>query len=117
MPDPLSDHANLAAALDLAASEAKVYLAGIDDALVRPRTSGPSQDMDLPDEGIGSLAALAELIESADESSTRSAGPRFFHFVMGGGTPTGWRRRWTRMPTTGSAHLSRRGWSRSASSG
>ncbi len=87
MPDPLSDHANLAAALDLAASEAKVYLAGIDDALVRPRTSGPSQDMDLPDEGIGSLAALAELIESADESSTRSAGPRFFHFVMGGGTP------------------------------
>src|SRR3989442_461850 len=43
--------------------------------------------MDLPDEGIGSLAALAELIESADEGSTRSAGPRFFHFGMGGGTP------------------------------
>jgi len=87
VPDPISDHANLAAALDLAASEAKAYLAGIDDALVRPRTSNATPDVDLPDEGIGSLAALAELIESADEGSTRSAGPRFFHFVMGGGTP------------------------------
>jgi glutamate/tyrosine decarboxylase-like PLP-dependent enzyme len=87
VPDPLSDHANLAAALDLAATEAKAYLAGIDDALVRPRTSGGGQDVELPEEGIGSLAALRELAQSADEASTRSAGPRFFHFVMGGGTP------------------------------
>jgi glutamate/tyrosine decarboxylase-like PLP-dependent enzyme len=87
VPDPLSDHANLAAALDLAATEAKAYLADIDDALVRPRTSGGGQDVELPEEGIGSLAALRELAQSADEASTRSAGPRFFHFVMGGGTP------------------------------
>ncbi len=87
MPDPLSDHANIAAALDLAAKEAKAYLAGIDDALVRPRTNDVVREMDLPDEGIGSLGALGELVEAADKGSTRSAGPRFFHFVMGGGTP------------------------------
>ena len=87
MPDPFSDHANLAAALDLAASEAKAYLARIDEALVRPGGVEEVRETDLPEEGIGSLAALAELIQSANESSTRSAGPRFFHFVMGGGTP------------------------------
>ena len=39
--------------------------------------------------GIGnaSLAALRLLIDAADAEATRSAGPRFFHFVMGGGTP------------------------------
>src|SRR6266581_1394369 len=87
VPDPLSDHANIAAALDLAAKEAKAYLAGIDDALVRPRTNDVVREMDLPDEGIGSLGALGELVEAADKGSTRSAGPRFFHFVMGGDTP------------------------------
>src|SRR6266700_2705755 len=87
VPDPLSDHANIAAALDLAAKEAKAYLPGIDDALVRPRTTDVVREMDLPDEGIGSLGALGELVEAADKGATRSAGPRFFHFVMGGGTP------------------------------
>ena len=87
MPDPLSDHANLAAALDLAAREAKAYLDGIDEALVRPQRSVAVPETDLPEQGVGSLAALSELIEAANESSTRSGGPRFFHFVMGGGTP------------------------------
>ncbi len=87
MADPLSDHGNLAAALDLAAREAKAYLDGIDVALVRPRRGVAVPDMALPEQGVGSLAALTELIEAANESSTRSGGPRFFHFVMGGGTP------------------------------
>ncbi|HSS92351.1 MAG TPA: aspartate aminotransferase family protein [Candidatus Dormibacteraeota bacterium] len=87
MPDPIFDHANLAAALDMVASEAKAYLAAIDDALVRPQGGQPVREMDLPDQGIGSLAALSELIGAAVEGSTRSAGPRFFHFVIGGGTP------------------------------
>jgi len=85
--DPLSDHGNLAAVLDLAAREAKAYLDGIDVALVRPRRGVAVPDMALPEQGVGSLAALTELIEAANESSTRSGGPRFFHFVMGGGTP------------------------------
>src|SRR5260370_20956755 len=87
MPDPLSDRVNVAAVLDLAAKEAKAYLAGIDDALVRPQGSEAIRDMELPEQGVGALAALTELIDAAVEGSTRSAGPRFFHFVMGGGTP------------------------------
>ena len=85
--DPISDRANLAAALDLAAKEAKAYLAGIDDALVRPLGFEAVREMQLPEHGVGALAALTELIDAAVEGSTRSAGPRFFHFVMGGGTP------------------------------
>jgi glutamate/tyrosine decarboxylase-like PLP-dependent enzyme len=87
VPDPLFDHSNLAAALDLAAREAKAYLAGIDAAPVRPRGGVEVSETKLPDEGVGSLAALSELVDAAVEGSTRSAGPRFFHFVMGGGTP------------------------------
>jgi len=87
VPDPISDHANLEAALDLAAREAKAYLAAIDEELVRPRGGGGAPDMGVPDEGVGSLAALSELVDMAVEGSTRSGGPRFFHFVMGGGTP------------------------------
>ncbi|HWO44633.1 MAG TPA: aspartate aminotransferase family protein, partial [Methylomirabilota bacterium] len=87
MPDPLSDHGNLAAALDLAALEAKAYLAAIDEAVVRPRGGVVVAATGLPEEGVGSLAALSELVGAAVEDSTRSAGPRFFHFVMGGGTP------------------------------
>ena len=41
----------------------------------------------LPADGVGAPAALRELIDAAWEGATRSAGPRFFHFVMGGGTP------------------------------
>ncbi len=87
MPDPLFDHANLAAALDLAAREAKAYLEGIDEDLVRPRGGVGLPDASLPEQGVGSLAAISELIEAAAEGSTRSAGPRYFHFVIGGGTP------------------------------
>src|SRR5439155_16045150 len=42
---------------------------------------------DLPEIGAGSERALAELIEAGIPAATRSAGPRFFHFVTGGGTP------------------------------
>jgi glutamate/tyrosine decarboxylase-like PLP-dependent enzyme len=87
VPDPLLDHGNLAAALDLAAHEAKAYLAAIDEALVRPRGGAGVAATGLPEEGVGSLAALSELVRAAVDDSTRSAGPRFFHFVMGGGTP------------------------------
>lgn len=41
----------------------------------------------LPDAGIGSLAALSQLSELGPAAATRSAGPRFFHFVTGGSTP------------------------------
>ena len=90
MADPILEHDALEESLRLAADEAAKYLAGIDEARVRP--SGQLDDRDgfagaLPEEGAGSLAALRALVDAADVAATRSAGPRFFHFVMGGGTP------------------------------
>jgi glutamate/tyrosine decarboxylase-like PLP-dependent enzyme len=41
----------------------------------------------LPDDGVGSLDALKALIGRGQVAATRSAGPRFFHFVTGGSTP------------------------------
>ena len=72
----------------LVAREAEAFLSTIDDALVRPASipmSGPIPP--LPATGVDSVAALQELIAAAVEGATRSTGPRFFHFVMGGVTP------------------------------
>ena len=68
-------------------AEYAVYLAEIDAAQVRPPGVATDVAGPLPDEGSGSLDALRALIAAADAGATRSAGPRFFHFVMGGGTP------------------------------
>jgi glutamate/tyrosine decarboxylase-like PLP-dependent enzyme len=90
MADPVADRDVLAEALRLVADEATRYLAEVDAAPVRPPGPGePAADLGgaLPEEGDGSLATLSALIEAAWEGATRSAGPRFFHFVMGGGTP------------------------------
>ncbi|HEV2139856.1 MAG TPA: pyridoxal-dependent decarboxylase, partial [Candidatus Dormibacteraeota bacterium] len=86
MPDPVDDRDQVGEALRLIQREAESYLATVDEALVRP----PAQPLIggvLPPEGIGSLRALAELVAVATEGATRSTGPRFFHFVMGGVTP------------------------------
>ena len=90
MADPILDRDQLAPTLRLVAEEATRYLGVLDAARVRP--PGPAEALDglaamLPEEGAGSLAALRELIDAAEAGATRSAGPRFFHFVMGGGTP------------------------------
>ena len=86
MPDPIADREQLAEALRLVEREAERYLASVDDALVRPPGT-PAIEGKLPEDGVGSIRALTELIAFADEGSTRSTGPRFFHFVMGGVTP------------------------------
>ncbi len=41
----------------------------------------------MPEHGDGALEALAELATRGRDAAVRSSGPRFFHFVMGGGTP------------------------------
>ena len=84
--DPLHDRARLAEALRLIEREAEAYLAAVDTALVRP-PGEPVIDGELPIEGAGALQALTELIAFANEGATRSTGPRFYHFVMGGVTP------------------------------
>jgi glutamate/tyrosine decarboxylase-like PLP-dependent enzyme len=41
----------------------------------------------LPEEGSGAERALRELLDEGLDGTIRSAGPRFFHFVIGGSTP------------------------------
>jgi glutamate/tyrosine decarboxylase-like PLP-dependent enzyme len=88
--DPLDDREAVEDALRLVAEEATRYLAQLDAAAVRPlgpRPPAESLDGALPAEGAGTSAAVHALIEATQEGATGSAGPRFFHFVMGGGTP------------------------------
>jgi glutamate/tyrosine decarboxylase-like PLP-dependent enzyme len=85
--DPILDREALAPTLQLVADEATRYLARLDGARVRPPGAADGLAGALPEDGAGSLAALRTLIDAAEAEATRSAGPRFFHFVMGGGTP------------------------------
>jgi glutamate/tyrosine decarboxylase-like PLP-dependent enzyme len=90
VPDPLAEQGELDAALLLAAEEARRYLDGIGDALVLDPTAEDVVDGwsdPMPEGGDGTLAALTELAARGRDAATRSSGPRFFHFVMGGGTP------------------------------
>ena len=90
VPDPIFEREQLDAALEFAAEAARGYLDGIDAAYVlNPAAEAASERWDdpMPEDGVGALAALGELAQRADEAATRSSGPRFFHFVMGGGTP------------------------------
>ncbi len=90
MTDPLNDRDELKQALELAAEEALRYLSDLRSHAVLSHdaeeiVSGWSDPM--PERGDGSLAAIAELASRGQQAATRSSGPRFFHFVMGGGTP------------------------------
>ncbi len=89
MSDPLDDLAGAGDLLRATAEGAIAYLGSLGDRPVRTSVTdavarsfaGP-----LPEQGIGGPAALARLMEGVDGAHA-SAGPRFFHFVTGGGTP------------------------------
>ena len=90
MPDPLSEKSLLNDALDAAAEGARGYLERLgDEPVLRPGAEDVigSWSDPMPDHGDGTMAAVQELIARGEEAATRSSGPRFFHFVMGGGTP------------------------------
>jgi glutamate/tyrosine decarboxylase-like PLP-dependent enzyme len=90
VPDPLAERDQLDAALQFAATSARQYLEAVGDELVlNPGTEEAIGDWHdpMPEDGAGTMATLAELTERARTAATRSSGPRFFHFVMGGGTP------------------------------
>ena len=90
VPDPLEQHAQVTDALRFACEEACRYLEGIDGQTVLPDGQAAAiaawQDP-MPETGLGTLPTLSELAARGRDAATRSSGPRFFHFVMGGGTP------------------------------
>jgi glutamate/tyrosine decarboxylase-like PLP-dependent enzyme len=78
------------AALELAARAAREYVATLDQRAVRSRDADESARGfagSLPEEGAGALTAIRELLDGGPEASVTSAGPRFFHWVIGGVTP------------------------------
>jgi glutamate/tyrosine decarboxylase-like PLP-dependent enzyme len=85
MADPLGARDEERAALEYVLGEARRYLAELDESPVLP-ARGERFRGGLPEDGDGTLVALAELVAGADVA-TRSSGPRFFHFVTGGTTP------------------------------
>jgi glutamate/tyrosine decarboxylase-like PLP-dependent enzyme len=90
MSDPGNLRVELEEALELAASEARSFLAELDRDPVQP--PGSEQAVmelggALPEEGAGAPTAVRDLARLGRAYATRSAGPRFFHFVIGGATP------------------------------
>jgi len=66
--DPLADRDSMAAALRLVEREAENFLAGVDEALVRP-TGSPTFDGRLPDAGTGSLGVCTSARRSSRTGS------------------------------------------------
>jgi glutamate/tyrosine decarboxylase-like PLP-dependent enzyme len=88
--DPGERRAELNDALDVAASEARAFLAALESDTVQPQGSEATVSAvggALPEDGEGAPAAVTELGRLGREAATRSSGPRFFHFVIGGTTP------------------------------
>ncbi|GAA2101431.1 pyridoxal phosphate-dependent decarboxylase family protein [Actinomadura alba] len=90
MADPLGERDEAAAALNLVGAAAEPYLRSLPDRLVHDRTRDvllDELDGPLPERGAGAVAGVERLLRVGTEAGTHSAGPRFFHFVVGGATP------------------------------
>ncbi len=84
-PDP----DELDAVIAFVADEARKYLDAVEDRPVRdPQAEDAAASFagSLPEDGVGAIAALQELLEGGG-GLVHSAGPKFFHFVNGGTTP------------------------------
>lgn len=78
--------------LERVLAEAREFLAAIDEADVRAPVervdaATAAFDRPLPEEGAGAAAALAEMLDRGRDAILATAGPRCYHFVMGGVTP------------------------------
>ena len=92
MPDPIREKELTEGALREVLGAASRFLASLDDLPAKdPEADALARAFEgyLPEEGVGTLEALKGLIGRGQIAATRSAGPRFFHFVIGGSTPAG----------------------------
>jgi hypothetical protein len=88
--DPLDEQAEALAALRQVVEAAGPYLEGLPKRLVYDRAAEPllgELGGPLPEQGSGTQAAVEQLLRIGTATATASAGPRFFHFVIGGSTP------------------------------
>jgi glutamate/tyrosine decarboxylase-like PLP-dependent enzyme len=89
VPDPLTATDDAVPALELVLEHARRYIAELDGPVRAPGADEAARSFDraLPEEGIGTLAAVRRLLDRGTEAHVRSGGPRFFHWVIGGSTP------------------------------
>jgi glutamate/tyrosine decarboxylase-like PLP-dependent enzyme len=88
--DPLNEQAETLAALRQVVDAAGPYLEELPERLVYDRAAEPllgELGGPLPEEGAGTKAAVETLLRVGTATATASAGPRFYHFVIGGSTP------------------------------
>lgn len=103
MGDPLFDRDGADEVLRQVYQAAKPYLDSLADRPVHDHATTPllaelsavGDGPGLPDKGEGSRAALHRLLRIGTAAATHSAGPRFFHFVIGGATPAALAADWT----------------------
>jgi glutamate/tyrosine decarboxylase-like PLP-dependent enzyme len=90
MADPLDDVAETVPALRQVLDAAGPYLDSLPTRLVYDRTAEPllaEVTGPLPEHGAGTVPAIQTLLRVGTATATASAGPRFYHFVIGGATP------------------------------
>jgi glutamate/tyrosine decarboxylase-like PLP-dependent enzyme len=90
VPDPATETDFAVPALELVLDYARTYLTELDGPVRQPGADEAAASFDgrLPEEGVGTLAAVRQLLERGPEAHVRSGGPRFFHWVIGGSTPS-----------------------------
>jgi glutamate/tyrosine decarboxylase-like PLP-dependent enzyme len=96
--DPLHEQDQALEALQRVLDAAGPFLDALPDRLVWDSAAEPLLgDLTgaLPEQGVGTLAAVERLLRVGTASATASAGPRFFHFVIGGSTPAALAADWT----------------------
>ena len=87
---PPIDDADVGALLAEVTRAAASYLEALDGLPARDRDAERAAARftgALPEQGLGAVEALKRLLDDGAEAATRSAGPRFLHFVTGGATP------------------------------
>jgi glutamate/tyrosine decarboxylase-like PLP-dependent enzyme len=86
----LPDRSEIEPVLREALDQAATYLAGLDDRpALAPDVAARLSAFDgpLPEQGTGAIDAVRFLAEHGVPAATATAGPKFFHFVVGGVTP------------------------------
>jgi glutamate/tyrosine decarboxylase-like PLP-dependent enzyme len=89
--DPEREMPRALGILRRAVDAADAFLGGLEGAPAAPPGVDEAADLfaagSLPQAGVGGEIAIDELVRLGIPAATRSAGPRFFHFVTGGATP------------------------------